>query len=56
MNPADYGISVYSPESTVAIGAKELLYKVGKDTLHADGEITKEYLAMLSLYGINYVL
>jgi len=30
MNPADYGISVYSPEATVTIGAEELIYKVGK--------------------------
>lgn len=56
MNPADYGISVYSPEATVAIGAEKLLYKVGKKALHAEGKITKEYLAMLSLYAVNYVL
>ena len=40
MNPADYGISIYSPEATVAIGAEELLYKVGKEALHAEGEVT----------------
>lgn len=40
MNPADYGISVYSPEATVAIGAEGLLYKVGKEALHAEGEVT----------------
>lgn len=56
MNPADYGISVYSPEAAVALGAEELLYKVGKEALHAEGEVTKEYLAMLSLYAVNYVL
>ncbi len=53
MLPSDYGIPATSPEAYVAIAVEALINKVGKETLHANGTPSKEYLGMLGLYAIR---
>ena len=37
MIPYEYGLSGYSPEAIVAIAAEDLIRKVDKNALHANG-------------------
>ena len=46
-------LSAHSPDRYVAIAVDDLISKVGKDAIHADGEPTKEYLGMLALYALQ---
>ena len=46
-------LSSSNPERYLAIVVEDLFENVGKEALHVDGEPTKEYLGMLSLYAIH---
>ena len=46
-------LSAHSPDRYVAIAVEDLIEKVGKEGIHADGKPTKEYLGMLSLYALQ---
>ena len=50
--PNDYNSPATSPESAVAIAVTDLINTVDTASLHLNGELTKEYLGMLSLYAI----
>ena len=51
--PADYNIPATSPEAYVAIAVSDLVRSLGPAALHLGGELSKEYLGMLSLYAIR---
>ena len=53
MLTSDYGLTATSPEAYVAIAVEDLFRKNSKETLHANGELTKEYLGMIALYAIK---
>ena len=53
MLPTRYGLNAYSPEAFAAIAVEDLLWKTGKDVLHATGTPSNEYLGMLALYALK---
>ena len=53
INPSEYLLTVRDPETYVALAVEDLLSSAGVAALHTSGELSKEYLAMLSLYAIR---
>ena len=51
--PTEYGLTALDPESYVAIAVSDLIDKTGVESLHLSGDLSKEYLGMLSLYAIR---
>ena len=53
INPADYLLTARDPETYVALAVEDLISTTDVAALHTSGELSKEYLGMLSLYAIR---
>ena len=53
LNPAEYLLTARDPETYVALAVEDLISTTGGAALHISGELSKEYLGMLSLYAIR---
>ena len=53
MDPSEFGLSARDPETYILLAVMDLIKTVGRQTLHTDGELSTEYLGMLSLYAIR---
>ena len=53
INPAEYLLTARDPETYVALAVEDLISTTDGAALHISGELSKEYLGMLSLYAIR---
>ena len=53
LNPAEYLLTARDPETYVALAVEDLISTTDGAALHISGELSKEYLGMLSLYAIR---
>ena len=53
INPAEYLLTARDPETYVALAVEDLISTTDVAALHTSGELSKEYLGMLSLYAIR---
>ena len=53
MDPSEFGLSARDPETYVLLAVMDLIRVSGRQALHTRGELSKEYLGMLSLYAIR---
>ena len=53
INPAEYLLTARDPETYVALAVEDLISTTDGTALHISGELSKEYLGMLSLYAIR---
>lgn len=53
MNPNEYGLDGRKPEAYAAIAVHDLIEKHSRTALHIEGELTIEYLGMLSLFALH---
>ena len=53
IDPSEFGLPVRDPETYMILAVMDLIKVVGKKALHTHGELTNEYLGMISLYAIR---
>lgn len=53
INPAEYLLTARDPETYVALAVEDLISTTDGAALHTSGELSKEYIGMLSLYAIR---
>ena len=53
INLAEYQLTARDPETYIALAVDDLLSSAGAATLHTNGELSNEYLGMLSLYAMR---
>lgn len=53
INPAEYLLTARDPETYVALAVEDLISTTDVAALHTCGDLSKEYIGMLSLYAIR---
>ena len=53
IDPSEFGLPVRDPETYMILAVMDLIKVVGKKALHTQGELTNEYLGMISIYAIR---
>ena len=53
LNPAEYLLTARDPETYVALAVEDLISTTDVAALHTCGDLSKEYIGMLSLYAIR---
>ena len=53
IDPSEFGLPVRDPETYMILAVMDLIKVVGTKALHTYGELSNEYLGMISLYAIR---